>query len=117
MENIKDSSVYTMQEKKHDTYTDKIFIKHLVKRVQDLDDDVSAYIYPDVNIVVFLRNGVVFHKVVLDKFNMSDVNLDWHVKRAETSLRLLRSGLIGAATMSQARNESKKLSTKYRRSL
>lgn len=103
-ETIADSTV--------ELWYDKLFVKHLVKKIQDLDVNIGAVIYPELKTIVFLWNKIIIHKAILDEHNTEDTTLDTHVKQAQTKLSLLKSGFIPRADMNMIRKEASRLNIK-----
>lgn len=78
---------------KKDTYNDKIYVKHLVKSIQDVDPDIGAFIYETTNTVVFFRNNIIIYKVRMDEFNQSK-DPKWHAEKVKTICRMIDINMI-----------------------
>ena len=77
-----------------DTYKDQVFIKHLVKKIQDVDEDIGAFIYENTMTVVFFRNNIIIYKVRLDELNTSEISIERHVERVKSICKMIDLNLI-----------------------
>lgn len=79
---------------KEDAWIDKPFIKVLVNKVQDLDSDIGAFLYPETKQIIFFWKKVIIDKVTLNEYNTDKVSMEEHIKRIRSVLKNLKSGLI-----------------------
>jgi hypothetical protein len=97
---------------KEDNWYDKVFVKYFVKKVQDLDPDVGAIVYPDTFQLVFVWKGVIIYKITLNKLNVEDISVDKHIEKLKSTLIMLRMGMVSATVMQNIKNAPVKLNTK-----
>jgi len=76
-----------------DTYKDKLYIKHLVKAIQKVDQDIGAFIYENTMTVVFFRNNIIIYKLKLDEFNTS-IPIEKHAEKVKTLCRMIDINMI-----------------------
>lgn len=106
-----------IKQKKIETWYDRVFVKHLVKRIQDVDPDIGAIIYPETKIIVFLWRKIIVHKVILDEYNTEEKKIEQHVKEVEDRMRILKLGIIPVTSMRAIEKEASKLNIKRGRRL
>ena len=102
---MKSSREY-IEEKKDELEYDKTFVKHLVKAIQKISDDVGAIVYPGLKMVVFWTHwegkNIVFYKVLLNKDNINDQTIEDHKKKAETAFRLIKLNMLPMRELNEA---------------
>ena len=76
-----------------DTYKDKLYIKHLVKAIQKVDEDIGAFIYESTMTVVFFRNNIIIYKLKLDEYNTS-IPIEKHAEKVKNLCRLIDLNFI-----------------------
>jgi len=104
-----------------DLQYDKLFVKHLVKRIQKVSPDIGAFLYEKSKMIVFwMETGVgnvIIYKVLLDKNNVNDITIEQHAKKVETIVRLLKLNMIPLKELNTAAREVKKINFKLGRQL
>lgn len=101
-------------EKKQDLWYDKLFVKHFVKKVQDLDEEIGAVLYPDTFLLVFVYKGVIIYKVTLNKENVEDISIEKHLKNIRRTLGFIRTGIVPVTTaINNIKANPKGLNTKF----
>ena len=96
-------------EKKQDLWYDKVFVKHFVKKVQELDENIGAMIYPDTFLLAFVYNGIIIYKISLNKENVEDISIEKHLRNIRRTLGFIRTGLIPATTINNIKASPKGL--------
>ncbi len=95
--------------KKIDAWLDKAFVKVLVKKVQALDPDIGAVLYPDTKLIVFIKGGIIIYKAILNEENTTNISIEQHVENIKKTLSALKSGLIPSYTIKQAKKQTARM--------
>jgi hypothetical protein len=95
--------------KQTENWYDRVFVKNLVKRVQDLDPNIGAILYQDTMMIVFMFDGIILYKVVLNELNTEEISIEEHIKRITQPLRMLKLGLIPAKDLDSIKKAVKNI--------
>ncbi len=94
---------------KIDAWLDKAFVRVLVKKVQALDPDIGAVLYPDTKLIVFIKGGLIVYKTILNEENTDSISIEQHVENVKNMLSALKSGLIPVYTIKEAKKQTSKM--------
>jgi hypothetical protein len=94
--------------KKVETYYDRVFVRHLVKKFQRVDPQIGAQWYPHIQCVVFWYNGVIVYKVMLTEHNVDDVSIAKHIEKVTLAIRMLKTDRNLYARLRDLAKESNK---------
>lgn len=90
---------------------DKVFVKHLVKAIQKVDNGIGAIIYPHLKMVVFWLEhegkNIIIHKVLLNKDNINDTTIQSHKEKVETAVRMIKLNLLPIKELNEAARQVK----------
>ncbi len=98
-----------VKDKNIDMWYDKIYVKHLIKEMQKLDSGIGAILYPETKIIIFLWDGIIVHKMLLNEYNQDTLNIKDHVEETRKIIHAMQSGIIPASTMNSVRKQAAKL--------
>ena len=85
-----------------EAWYDKVFVKHLVKNIQDVDPGIGAFIFPEVKQIVFYWNKIILHKVWLDEHNTENTSIEEHKKTVADRIRYIKLGLLPIHELQQS---------------
>lgn len=95
------------QDKKHKTYYDKVFVKLLVKKVQKMNPEVGAFIFPDQLMLVFFYRKIIIDKIILNEENLERIPFENHVTRIKEIIKMLSENKIPLYDMQQLQAANK----------
>jgi hypothetical protein len=111
------------QAKKLDTFYDKVFVKRVVKAIQDVDPGIGAVIFPtstasenSVAQIIFYWKNIILHKIWLDEKNIAsaEASIAEHQKTVRDRIRMIRLGMIDIRPLQKAvRGFNKKKTGKF----
>jgi len=102
-----------IKEKKIDVWYDKVFVKHLVKKVQDIDPDIGAVLFPDQKLIVFFWKRIIIYKILMTKEQTNDLTIDYHLDKIRNVIRLLKLNLIPVKTLNSIKSRVKNIRLDY----
>ena len=83
-----------LKRKKIDTQLDKIFVKHIIKAIQSLDNNIGALYSVNTNTIFFMYGGIVIYTLIMNEYNVSDIKIEQHKETVRKRLEIIRSGTI-----------------------
>lgn len=100
-----------------DVWYDKVFVRHLVKKIQDIDPDIGAVLFPESKLVVFFWKRIIIHKVLLNEDQTENLSIDWHVNEVKKVIKMLKLNLIPIRDLNNIKSQAKKLKLNYGKKL
>ena len=106
-----------IKEKKVDVWYDKVFVRHIVRKVQDIDPDIGAVLFPDQKMIVFFWKRIIIYKILMNQDQTENLTIDYHLNRIKNIIRLLKLNLIPIKTLNSIRSRIKNLKLNNGKSL
>ena len=98
------------QEKKLDLYYNRVWVDNLCKEVTKMGSGISALIYKELGMILFIWNRIIFYKVMMDAQNEL-TPIEVHIKKAKRVLRALKEGKLQYHAVEQSQEQFKNLDT------
>jgi len=105
------------KEKKINTWYDKIWVKYLVKEIQKVDNEIGAFIFPNIKTIAFWYKNIIIYKILLNEENVDKIKIAEHKKKVEQVVRLLKLNLIPLKDLKTAARQVKNINFQFGRKL
>jgi len=98
-----------IKENKVDVWYDKVFVRHLIRKVQDIDPDIGAVLYLDQKLIVFFYKRIIIYKILMNEEQTEKIPLEYHLEQIRKIIKLLKLNLIPIRVLKTARSNIKNL--------
>lgn len=63
----------------------------LIKAIQNWDKDVGACFYPDRDIFILYKDGIIVYKIDFNRPDLLTLPIDWHIREAKKMIRVMKT--------------------------
>jgi len=100
---------FEKKKKEIDPFYDKTFLKSFIREVQKINSHIGAIYFPDTYQLVFYYKGVIIYKILLNKENLADISVDFHLKRIRNIGTMIYNNIIPVSTLKVLKERGKQL--------
>jgi hypothetical protein len=102
-----------IKKNKIDVWYDKVFVRHIVKKIQSVDPNIGAVLYPDQKLIVFFYKRIIIYKILMNEEQTEKFPLNYHIEQIKKIIRLLKLNMIPIRELKTARSNIKNLKLNY----
>lgn len=106
-----ETSSYEMLKNK-EKYLDTAFVRAIKEEVEKIGVPVYIYFYEPLFTLVFMYEGIIIHKIILNEDNLEAIPIQTHIESIKRGVYMLKNGFIPFSTMNMIKERVKDINLK-----